>query len=99
MIEGRDIGTVVCPEADVKLFIEATAKVRAERRHTELIEAGHDITFKEIFAQIQARDELDRSRSVSPLKPAADALLLDTSDLGIEAAFKAAIDLIDKAIK
>jgi cytidylate kinase len=96
IIEGRDIGTVVCPNADVKLFIEASTEVRAKRRHKELIEAGHDISYEEIHAQIAARDTLDRTREISPLLPAEDALLLDTSYLGIEAAFEAAINLIDK---
>ncbi len=95
VIEGRDIGTVVCPGADVKIFIEASTEVRAARRHKELLEAGHDITYEKIHAQIAARDELDRSRAISPLVPAEDALLLDTSDLGIEAAFKAALELIE----
>jgi cytidylate kinase len=95
VIEGRDIGTVVCPGADVKIFVEASTKVRAQRRHKELLEAGHDITYEKIHAQIAARDELDRSRAISPLVPAEDALLLDTSDLGIEAAFKAALELIE----
>lgn len=99
VIEGRDIGTVVCPEADVKLFIEASSRVRAERRHKELLEGGHDISYDEILAQIEARDEADRSRAISPMKPAQDALLLDTSDLGIEAAFKAAVELIDHAMR
>ena len=99
VIEGRDIGTVVCPDADVKLFVEASSKVRAERRHRELLENGHDIGYEEILAQIEARDEADRSRAISPMKPAQDALLLDTSDLGIEAAFKAAVDLIDNATR
>ncbi|MDA7948681.1 MAG: (d)CMP kinase [Hyphomicrobiaceae bacterium] len=98
IIEGRDIGTVVCPEADVKLFVEASTRVRAERRYKELLEAGHGISYDEIHAQIAARDEADRSRKISPLKPAQDALLLDTSDLGIEAAFEAAIKLIDTAL-
>jgi cytidylate kinase len=95
IIEGRDIGTVVCPGADVKIFVEASTEVRATRRHKELIEAGHTITYDEIHAQIAARDELDRSRAISPLIPAEDSHLLDTSDLGIEAAFKAAIELIE----
>jgi len=98
VIEGRDIGTVVCPDADVKIFVEASTEVRAARRHKELIEAGCDISYEDIHAQIAARDEADRSRAISPLKPAEDALLLDTSDLGIEAAFKAAIKLIDTAM-
>ncbi|MFQ5625105.1 MAG: (d)CMP kinase [Methyloligellaceae bacterium] len=98
VIEGRDIGTVVCPGADVKIFVEASTKVRAQRRHKELIEAGHNITLEEIHAQITERDALDRSRDISPLAPAEDAHLLDTSDLGIEAAFKAAIKLIDTAM-
>lgn len=95
IIEGRDIGTVVCPGADVKIFIEASAQVRATRRHKELMESGADITYDEIHAQIAERDELDRTRAISPLTPAQDALLLDTSDLGIEAAFRAAIELIE----
>ncbi len=95
VIEGRDIGTVVCPGADVKIFIKASTEVRAARRHKELLEAGHEITYEKIHAQIAARDELDRSRAISPLVPAEDALLLDTSDLGIEAAFKAALELIE----
>ena len=95
IIEGRDIGTVVCPHADVKIFVEASIEVRAQRRHKELIEAGHTLSYEEIHAQIAARDTLDRTREISPLVPAQDALLLDTSDLGIEAAFKAAINLID----
>jgi len=96
LLDGRDIGTVVCPNADVKLFIEASTQVRAKRRHKELAEAGDDISYEEIHAQIAARDTLDRTREISPLLPAEDALLLDTSDLGIEAAFEAAINLIDK---
>ncbi len=99
VIEGRDIGTVVCPGADVKLFVEASTQVRAQRRHKELIEAGHDITFEEIHAQISARDARDRTRAISPLVPAADAHLLDTSDLGIEAAFKVAVKLIGTAMR
>ena len=99
VIEGRDIGTVVCPGADVKIFVEASTKVRAERRHKELLEAGHEITYEKIHAQIAARDELDRSRAISPLVPAEDALLLDTSDLGIEAAFKAALELIETTMR
>lgn len=95
IIEGRDIGTVVCPGADIKIFIEASTKVRATRRHKELLEAGHSITYDEIHDQIASRDELDRSRAISPLVPAEDAHLLDTSDLGIEAAFKVAIELIE----
>jgi len=99
VIEGRDIGTVVCPGADVKLFVEASVSVRAKRRHKELIEAGHTITFEEIRGQIDARDARDRSRAISPLVPAEDAHLLDTSDLGIEAAFKVAVKLIDTAMR
>lgn len=96
VIEGRDIGTVVCPDADVKLYIEASSEVRAERRHKELVENGHDVSYEDILSQIEARDALDRSRTISPLKPAEDALLLDTSDLGIEAAFEAAVKLVEK---
>ena len=97
VVDGRDIGTVVCPDADVKLFVTASAEERARRRHTELEVAGNDITYEQVLDDVRQRDERDSTRSVSPLKPADDAHLLDTTDLGIEAAFKAAVELIDAA--
>ncbi len=95
VLDGRDIGTVVCPEADVKLFVTASPEVRARRRWLELKEAGEDVPFEKILAQVQARDERDMNRAEAPLRPAADAHLLDTSELDIEAAFRAARRIID----
>lgn len=97
VLDGRDIGTVVCPDADVKLFVTASAEERAHRRHAELKMAGSDITYDQVLEKVRQRDERDSTRAASPLKPADDAHLLDTTDLGIEAAFKAAVELIDAA--
>ena len=98
VLDGRDIGTVICPDADVKLFVTASPEVRAARRFRELREAGHDVTEAEVLADIKRRDERDRTRAVSPLRQARDAYLLDTTNLDIDAAFKAAIALIDAAM-
>jgi cytidylate kinase len=98
VIDGRDIGTVICPDADVKLFVTASAEVRAMRRYRELREAGHDVTETEVLADIMRRDERDKTRAISPLRKARDAYLLDTTNLDIDAAFKAAIALIDAAM-
>ena len=95
VLDGRDIGTVVCPDADVKLFVTASPDERARRRYAELKEAGTSLTLEDVRRATLERDERDRSRAVSPLAPAADAHLLDTTDLGIEAAFMAATKLID----
>ncbi len=95
VLDGRDIGTVVCPEADVKLFVTASPEVRARRRWLELRAAGEDVSFEEVLAQVRERDERDMNRAEAPLRPAADAHLLDTSELDIEAAFRAARRIID----
>lgn len=95
ILDGRDIGTVVCPDADVKLFVTASARERARRRHAELQAAGDGSSFEEVLQDVRQRDERDSSRAASPLRQADDAHLLDTSNLGIEAAFKAAVELID----
>ena len=97
VLDGRDIGTVVCPDADVKLFVTASPDERARRRYAELKEAGTSLTLEDVRRATLERDERDRSRAVSPLAPAADAHLLDTTDLGIEAAFTAAVELIEAA--
>jgi CMP/dCMP kinase len=99
VIDGRDIGTVVCPGATVKLFVDAAPEVRARRRWLELSAAGNAPAESEILADIKARDERDRNRAVAPLKPAPDAKLLDTSDLDIEAAFAAALALVSTAVE
>jgi cytidylate kinase len=98
VLDGRDIGTVICPDADVKLFVTASPEARAARRYRELCEAGHDVTEAEVLADIERRDRRDRSRAISPLRQARDAYLLDTTNLAIDAAFKAAIALIDAAM-
>jgi len=95
VLDGRDIGTVVCPEADVKLFVTASPEVRARRRWLELRAAGEEVSFEEILAQVRERDERDMNRAEAPLRPAPDAHLLDTSELDIEAAFRAARRIID----
>ncbi len=95
VLDGRDIGTVVCPEADVKLFVTASPEVRARRRWLELKEAGEEVPFEEILAQVRERDARDMNRAEAPLRPAPDAHLLDTSELDIEAAFRAARRIID----
>ena len=97
VLDGRDIGTVVCPDADIKLFVTASAEARAERRHRELAAADASIDYDSVLAEIRRRDARDSERAAAPLKPAADAHLLDTTNLDIEAAFKAAIELIEAA--
>lgn len=99
VLDGRDIGTVVCPEADVKLFVTASSEVRAERRFKELLSKGQDVTYDDIFAEIERRDARDSSRSAAPLVKAADAHLLDTTNLDIEKALDAAVLLVNQAIK
>ena len=98
VLDGRDIGTVVCPDADVKLFVTATAEERARRRYLELKQTGADISEAEVLADIVRRDARDENRAVSPLTRAEDAVLLDTTNLDIDAAIKAAIDLIEAAM-
>jgi cytidylate kinase len=98
VIDGRDIGTVICPDADVKLFVTATPEERARRRFLELAQNGTKIEESAVMADIKARDERDRTRGASPLRQAEDAVLLDTTNLAIDAAFRAAIDLIEAAM-
>ncbi|SOC04559.1 cytidylate kinase [Rhodobacter sp. JA431] len=93
VLDGRDIGTVICPTAEVKLFVTASAEVRAHRRWLEL---GGDEA--QVLAEVRARDERDMNRADAPLKPAEDAVQIDTSDMSIEAAVAAACDLIAKAM-
>ncbi len=98
VLDGRDIGTVVCPAAPVKLYVTASADVRARRRYDEIIANGGQADYDRIFADVKKRDERDTGRDDSPLKPAEDAHLIDTSEMSIEAAFKAARTLIDAAL-
>jgi cytidylate kinase len=98
VLDGRDIGTVICPEAEVKLFVTATPEERARRRYLELREAGMAISEADVLADVRRRDERDAGRAAAPLRRAPDAHLLDTTNLDIDAAFRAAIDLIDAAM-
>lgn len=94
VLDGRDIGTVVCPEAGIKLFVTASTEKRAERRLKELQGRGIDATLDKVLAEMRERDDRDSSRAVAPLKPADDAHLLDTSGLDADAAFDAAIAFV-----
>jgi CMP/dCMP kinase len=94
VLDGRDIGTVVCPDADVKIYVTATPEVRAERRCLEMKGRGENTTHKAVLADIRQRDARDATREVSPMLPAVDAVLLDTTDLDIEAAFNTAVGVI-----
>ncbi|MGK6317930.1 (d)CMP kinase [Sphingomonas sp. DT-204] len=95
VLDGRDIGTVIAPEAEVKLFVKATPMIRARRRHAELRERGNFVSLDKVLSDIRARDERDSTRSQAPLKPADDAVLLDTSFLSIDAAVQRAIALVE----
>ncbi|WP_011582917.1 MULTISPECIES: (d)CMP kinase [Chelativorans] len=96
VLDGRDIGTVVCPDADVKLYVTASAPVRAERRWREILATGGHAEYGEILADVERRDARDMGRTDSPLKPAADAHLLDTSEMDIETAFLNASSLVER---
>jgi len=96
VLDGRDIGTVICPEADVKLFVTASAEVRAQRRFDELASRAEAIDIADVRADLARRDRRDSQRGTAPLKPAEDAHLLDTTNLDIEAAFRAAKRIVAK---
>ena len=100
VLDGRDIGTVIAPDADAKLFVTASAEVRAERRLSELLERGDDPPhYEDVLIDIRARDERDSTREVAPLKQAADADLLDTSELDVEQAIAEAIRLVEEQLE
>lgn len=99
VLDGRDIGTVIAPQADAKLFVQASPAVRARRRHGELRAAGMTVSLEHVLADIAERDRRDSERATAPLVRAADAALLDTSDLGIEAAINRAISLVEDRIR
>jgi cytidylate kinase len=98
VLDGRDIGTVVCPDADVKLFVDADPDVRAKRRFEELRGYGEEVTLDGVLAALCERDHRDMNRAVAPLRPAEDAHLLDTTNFSIDDAVSAAIRLIDAAL-
>ena len=97
VLDGRDIGTVIAPGAPAKLFVTATPEVRATRRWKQLTARGDDIAFEDMLADIQRRDERDAGRGAAPMVQAQDAALLDTTDMGIEAAFDAARRIVEAA--
>ncbi len=96
VLDGRDIGTVICPEAQVKIFVTASPEVRAARRVAEFQDRGEPADYDTVLAEVKARDERDRTRTVAPLVPADDATILDTGDLSIDDAVAAAIALVEK---
>ncbi len=98
VLDGRDIGTVIAPDADVKLYISASPEVRAERRLKELRERGMDAPYADVLTDIRARDARDTTRSIAPLRPASDALLLDTTELDVDEAIAAAIRLVEERL-
>ncbi len=97
VLDGRDIATVVCPNADIKLFVTASTSVRAHRRFDEIVNKGGVADMGEISADIQRRDERDSARADSPLRQAPDAHLIDTSKMDIETAFRTALALVEQA--
>ncbi len=96
VLDGRDIGTVICPDATAKIFVTASPRVRAQRRALELAGRGEPVDFDGILADILRRDQRDSSRDVAPLRAAADAVTLDTSALDVEAAFRAALAIVER---
>ena len=94
--DGRDTGTVVCPNADIKFFVTATAEVRAMRRYKEYLNKGMLFSYEEVLAQTKERDMRDSSRISAPLKPADDAILIDTSDMSIDEVFRRVCQIIDE---
>jgi cytidylate kinase len=96
VLDGRDIGTVIAPEADAKLFVRATSHVRARRRHEELRASGSTLSFDKVLAEIKARDLRDTTRALAPLRQADDAEVLETSFLSIEAAIHRAIESVER---
>ncbi len=95
VLDGRDIGTVVCPQAEVKIFLTASAEARARRRHKELLERGEASIYARVLAEMRERDRRDSERAAAPLKPAADAEILDTTDLDAEEAFRTALAIVE----
>lgn len=90
---GRDIGTVVMPDADLKIYLDASLEERARRRHQELVQRGESVSLEEVLAGLKKRDQIDSSREIAPLKPAEDAIILNTDGLSIEEVLKRAFEL------
>jgi len=99
VLDGRDIGTVICPEAEVKLYVTASPEVRAQRRFLEQQASGSDLSREQVLADVMARDERDMNRAEAPLKPAKDAVVIDTSAMTIETAVATAIRVVEQNIQ
>ena len=99
VLDGRDIGTVICPDADIKFFISASAEIRARRRYKELLGLGHSISLNKVLKDIQERDERDTNRKESPLVPAVDAKKIDTSDMTIAEVYESVSRVIESELK
>ena len=99
IMDGRDIGTVILPDAEVKIFITASAEIRAKRRYDELIEKGQDVVYEDVLKDVIERDYNDSHRKIAPLKQADDAILLDTSSLSLDESIDAVIEIINNKIK
>ena len=96
VLDGRDIGTVICPDAQVKMYVTASDDVRARRRHKELTDKGHELTVEDVLEDLRARDARDSARATAPLKPAEDAIQMDTSEMTIKDAIAAAIKIVQE---
>lgn len=94
VLDGRDIGTVICPQAEAKLFVTASAEIRAGRRFAELVANGHDVSLETVLSDVRTRDKRDMERAEAPLKPAKDAYVIDTSALSIDQAVAAAVQAV-----
>ncbi len=99
ILDGRDIGTVICPDAEVKIYVTASDEIRAERRHKELVQAKPELTVAQVLSDLRARDDRDAARDASPMKAAEDALLLDTTELSIDEAVAQAIAVVQARLK
>ncbi|MHA7775020.1 (d)CMP kinase [Roseibium sp. M-1] len=97
VLDGRDIGTVVCPDATVKLFVTASPQARARRRTDEMVSKGQEANYASVLDDLKRRDERDAKRTVAPMRQADDAVLLDTTEMDIETAFQAAVDIVSRA--
>lgn len=97
--DGRDTGTVICPHANIKFFITASSEVRAKRRYDEFVQKGMNVQLNDVLKDVKARDERDANRKDAPMKPADDAIILDTSDLSIEEVFQKAVAFIEEKLK
>jgi cytidylate kinase len=97
--DGRDTGTVICPQAEIKLFVTASPEVRAKRRYEEFLAKGMPAVYEDVLADVKARDERDANRKDAPMKPAADAMILDTSLMDIDEVFQKAVAIIEERVK